>query len=252
MSSHRLIKISVLFFLFTLLSSGNMFAGIIITDEDGSKTYISNGKMKELNEEDGMIMNGHTGEFVYFNPGKQVYTRGKISEFCEAMSQLMEQMMASMPPEYKEMLGVGKEMPAPEIEIISEGDGGSIAGYKTERYTVNADGQLYETVWITTDSKLTKEFQSLVDMFSEFVKCNKSMNFGSPPVEASDDYVDLMKKGLTLKSVQYEDGEEDNITSTLSIETLDIPDSEFQIPAGFTEVSIIDFFTLDMEDTEEY
>ena len=61
-----------------------------------------------------------------------------------------------------------------------------------------------------------------------------------------------MKKGLTLKSIQYEYGEENVATSTYQIEIRDIPDSEFQVPEGFEEVPIIDYFSFELEGSEEY
>jgi hypothetical protein len=45
-------------------------------EEDGSKTYISNGKLKELGEDEGMIMDSKSGDFIYYSPEKRIYTRG--------------------------------------------------------------------------------------------------------------------------------------------------------------------------------
>ncbi len=228
-----------------------LLAGIVMIEKDGSKTYISNGKLKEISTEDGMIMDSHTGDFIYFSPNKKVYTRGKVADFCKSMSKLMDQMMASMPPEYKKMMGVGQDKKAPNVEIISEGDGGTIAGYKTEKYTVMVDGEPYEILWLTTEASLTNEFKSLVGMLSEFQKCSKIMNIGTPPVELSSDYIKLMEKGLTLKSIEYEEGTENITTNTVSIEKKDIPDSEFQIPSGYKEMSFTEFFGSQMGGDDE-
>lgn len=237
---------------FFILPHFNMlFAGIVMTEKDGSKTYISNGKLKEISTEDGMIMDSRTGYFIYFSPNKKVYTRGKISDFCESMSKLMDQMMASMPPEYKKMMGVGQDKKTPKVEIISEGDGGTIAGCKTEKYKVMVNGEPYEILWLTTDVSLTNEFKSLVGMLSEFQKCSKIMNIGTPPVELSSDYIKLMEKGLTLKSIEYEEGTENITTNTVSLEKKDIPDSEFQVPSGYKEMSFTEFFASQMSVDEQ-
>ncbi len=246
------ITITVLLILsFFILQHHMLSAGILMIEKDGSKTYISNGKLKEISKEDGMIMDSHTGDFIYFSPNKKVYTRGKVSDFCESMSKLMDQMMASMPPEYKNMMGVSQDKKAPKVEIISQGDGGTIAGYKTEKYEVMVDGEPYEILWLATDASLTNEFKSLVGMLSEFQKCSKIMNIGTPPVELSSDYLKLMEKGLTLKSIEYEEGNENITTNTVSLEKKDIPDSEFQIPPGYKEMSFTEFFGSQMGGEEE-
>lgn len=247
------VNIRNLFFigLALLFFTDNLISGIFMIEKDGSKTYIANGKLKEISEDDGMIMDSKSGVFTYFSPEKKIYTRGTISDFCEAMNQIMEQMIATMPPEYKEMMGVGQEKKPPKVEIVSEGDGGTIAGYKTEKFNVLANGESYETVWLTTDASLIKEFKSLVGMLSEFQTCSKMMDFGTPPVELSPEYVKLMETGLTLKSVEFEDGMETRIINTVSLEIKDIADSEFQVPSDYQEMSFTEYFSSQMEDDEE-
>jgi hypothetical protein len=242
----RLITVLLISIFSILVLSGNLIAGIFMIEDDGSKTYISNGKLKEISEEDGMIMDSKSGEIIYFSPDNRIYTRGKISVFCESMSKMMEQMMDSMPAEYKKMMGLGQERKPPEVEIISEGDGGVIAGYKTVKYKVLANGELHEIMWLAIDASLIKEFKSLVGMLSEFQKCSKMMEFGKPPVELSAEYVKLMEKGLTLKSVEYDNGYENIATSTANIEIKNIPDSEFQIPSGYKEMSFTEYFRSQM------
>ena len=64
----------------------------------------------------------------------------------------------------------------------------------------------------------------------------------------SSEYLKLMKKGLTLKSIQYEMGEEDEIVNTIKVEIKDIPDSEFQIPAGYKKISMTDYMGSQMKE----
>jgi len=241
-----------LFLVFTVcfLLTGNLAGGIFMTEADGSKTYIANGKLKEISADDGMIMDSKSGNFIYFSPAKKIYTRGKITDFCQAMKEMVDQMLASMPADYKEMIGVGKQQEPPKVEIITEGEGGKIAGYVTEKYKVLANGVPYETIWLATDASLIKEFKSLVEMLSEFQKCVKIMDFGAPPVEFSAEYVKLMKKGLTLKSIHHEDGMEKTTVNTVRIEVKDIPDSEFTVPAGYEEMSFSEYFDVQMSGDE--
>jgi hypothetical protein len=251
MKKNLRVVITGLIVLSIYLLDTNLTAGIFMIEEDGSKTFIANGKLKEISEDEGMIMDSKLGDFIYFNPGNKIYTRGKISDFCESMNKIMEQMIASMPPESKKMLGVGEKQKPLKVEIVSECDGGTVAGYKTEKFNVLANGESHQTVWLATDASLTKEIKSLVGMLSEFQKCSKIMDFGAPPVELSPEYIKLMEKGMILKSVEYEEGLENTATNTVSIEIKNIPDSEFQVPVGYKEMSFTEYFSSQMGGDEE-
>jgi len=50
------IHLPVLIILSFYLISSVLNAGILMIENDGSKTFISNGKLKETGEEDGMII----------------------------------------------------------------------------------------------------------------------------------------------------------------------------------------------------
>jgi hypothetical protein len=67
------------------------------------------------------------------------------------------------------------------------------------------------------------------------------------PVEGSAEYIKLMKKGLILKSIEYEHGTEDVETNTVSLEIKSIPGSEFQVPTGYKELSFTEFFSSQMD-----
>jgi hypothetical protein len=242
MKNKTAVYLILMLVLIIFIQSEILSAGIYMIDPDGRKTYISNGKLKETDQEDGMIMDSHTNNFTYYNTEKMIYTSGKISDFCQAMKDILNQMLESMSPEMKELFGVGQPQDPPKIKVISEGDGGMIAGYKTEKYKILTDDQVYEVVWLATDKSLVKEFESLVGMMTEFQKCSKTMDFGAPPVELSQEYINLMKKGLTLKSITYQDEDENISTNTESIEIREISDSEFQVPAGYEKMSFSEFF----------
>lgn len=79
----------------------------------------------------------------------------------------------------------------------------------------------------------------------------KIVDFGAPPVQLSPEYVKLMEKGLTLKSIEYEEGMENTTTNTVSIDIKDIPDSEFEVPAGYKKMSFTEYFSSQMGCEEE-
>jgi len=246
---HKYIIISfVILFNSAFLLSNNLIAGIYTEEADGSKTYISNGKLKELSEDGGMILDSKSSEIIYYNPENNTYAKSKISDFCKSMAELMNKMMESLPPEFKDLFGIDKEQKPAKVEIVSEGDGGVIAGFKTVKFKVLADGELHEIIWLAIDASLVKEIQSLTGILSEFKKCSNMVKFGAPPVEMSSEYLKLMENGLTLKSIQYEMGQENEVVNTVKVEIKDIPDSEFQVPAGYKKVSMTDYMGSQMID----
>ena len=243
----RIVLVAI-FILTILFLTNSVIAGIYTEEADGSKTFISNGKLKELSEDGGMILESKSREIIYYNPENKTYAQSKISDFCESMAEVMNTMIESLPPEFKELFGIDQEQVPPEVEIVSEGDGGIIAGYKTVKYKVMADGELHEMMWLAMDASLVKEFKSLTGILSEFQKCSNMIKFGAPPVEMSPDYLKLMEMGLTLKSIQYKMGEENEIVNTVKVEIKDIPDSEFQVPAGYKKISMTDYMGSQMND----
>jgi hypothetical protein len=242
MQNNTLISIVLIVNLSLTIFICDLTAGIYTEEADGSKSFISNGKLKEISEDGGMILDGKSSEIIYYSPESKTYAQSKISDFCKSMAEIMNQMMESMPPEFKELFGMDQEQKQPKVEIVSEGDGGIIAGYKTVKYKVLADGKLHETMWQAMDAALVKEHQSLLGILSEFKKCSNMIKFGDPPIELSSEYLKLMGKGLTLRSIQYEMGQENEVVNTVKVEIKDILDSEFQVPAGYKKVSMTDYF----------
>ena len=59
-----------------------------------------------------------------------------------------------------------------------------------------------------------------------------------------------MTTGLTLKSMTYQDGNENISTNTVSIEIKEIADSEFQVPSGYKKISFSEFFGAQMAGEE--
>ncbi|UCF64449.1 MAG: hypothetical protein JSW33_01070 [bacterium] len=228
---------------------GQLGAGIIAVDKDGSRTLISDGKMKMESPEEGTIMDGGSGMITYYNMEKMVYSRGTEKEYCEAMSNLMEELLSSVPDAYKNMMGLGDEKNPPKVEIIGKGSGGKIAGFETELFEVMADGKLYETVWLSQDEELKRELKPVLKMLTNFYKCSQMMT-KLVPVESTPEYENLLNKGIILKSVEFQDDLEDIAEHITEISIQDIPDEEFTVPADYMELSFSEYFRAQMQEDE--
>ncbi len=237
----------VLVILFILLTR-ILFAGWQLTDEDNTETLISNNVVKNTWEDGGLIMYGNTGELIMFNSEQQVYAKGKVDDFCNAIDQAMKDMMAQMSEEQRQMM---KEMmgedtaESGDVVIKSEGGGDSIDGYSTRIYTVHVDGELYEKIWILTNPQLSKDIEALTEFIKTFISCGEI--FGSPnAVESTDAYLELYEKGMIVRSLSYEYGEAETDINILSVKQRNVSPAEMAVPEGFQKISFIEFMKIGM------
>lgn len=223
----------------------------VIEDRDGSITYISGDWIKTIDpEEEGFtsIYNLSAGKLILINTDTESYSEGSLDDYCQALNEMTSSMMEGMTPEQKEMMEAymsqSNSGPAPEVKIESRGAGENIAGYSTEKYAVMVDGELYEEVWISSDEalmKLVDLYKKMEPMTMEMVKCSAmEINLDNDP-DFSEAYLDLMHKGMELKSVRHEYGSPEPGTDIIRVEKTSIPASEFKPPANFKKVDFQPF-----------
>src|SRR5262245_12159858 len=166
------------------LSGASVEAGFVLTDKDGDRTLVSNGRVKELaGEGPQSVFDLGTARAWMSNPKRKVYWEGTIEELCmtfretaksiaKSMEERMEAQLSKLPPdqrakleELRKMLSAKraaeaeKEAPGPGvIKVERTDDTASIAGQPTRKYRVLVDGKLYEEDWLTTDPTFTREF----------------------------------------------------------------------------------------------
>ena len=218
----------------TLAAPG--LCGLLITESDGAKSLVSDGKIKTITqdpEDRPMILDLKNGIITVLNDQEKTAARGTLDEFCqmfEAMSKSIQESMAQVKEQGIPGMPDFSESPV-NVRIEKLGDGGEIAGFKTIKYKIYADGEPYEEAWITTDKKLTRELGDMKKL-SRFEACASKM-MGPNTVEGAAEYKELMETGWLLRSVSLEYGEREAIVDVESIEEKQIPDSEFLVPSGY-------------------
>lgn len=236
--------------------------GWVISDDDGSTTYISGDWIRIEDPDEGSfssIFNMESKSLIIISHQNESYADGTMSDYCNAIKAMTSGMMEGMTPEQREMMEAymskSQSGPPPSVKIEHLGSGGNIAGYNTEKYKVMVDGELYEEIWISKEGDL----KTLVEMFSEkvepltseMVKCSAvGINFEQDP-EFSEAYKELQRSGMELKSMRYEYGTPIIGSSVNSIERKSIPASEFKPPAGYSKVEFGEFMGSLNED-EDY
>lgn len=226
-------------------------SGIVIVDKEGEKTLLSKGKFKSIPENPDnqwFSYDAKNGTVLMVDPASRTYSRGTMQEYCKATSSLYEESMKGMPADQRRMMeeAMGKhrrKMPA-KVAVSKIGDGGFVAGYSTVKYKVVVDGKLYEELWIANAPVIMKEIsdaESFARFGREIQQCMSSgtVDLGNEP-EFSKDYLSMMKEGIEVKSVHYRNGKAEPGTEIVKIEEKNIPDSEFEPPAGYKKMTLIE------------
>jgi hypothetical protein len=246
-----LIAAAAAILLFSWIAPG--FCGYVITEADGTRSLVSNGKIKSLPgdmDDETVIMDLKKGEMILLSNTEKTATKTTIDEFCAMMEQVGQAMAQAM-AQFQEQSGAGGQFPVPgadqkppEVRVEKTGSGGSIAGYDTQKYTVYADGQLYEELWITTEKKLIDEVGGL-DKIARFEQCANQVMAAESSVESDPAYLSVATSGWVLKSVSHEDDVAEALVDVRSIEPKDIPDSEFAIPDDYELVPFEEMFEME-------
>lgn len=222
----------------------------VMLEQNGDKTLISNGRLKGTSEGVSWIFNGPKKEMIFIHDGQNFYWRGTVDDYCSSSAAMLEQMMKGMPEEQRkmmeQMMAKGNQSAGHKVAVVKNGNGETIAGLKTMKYKVLVDGELFEEVWLTTDASLMRAYKPLLPMLQKFNSCLGSMDMEFTP-EKSAEYQKLWETGFQLKSVRYESGSPETETDVVKMEKADIPDQEFEVPAGYQQRSFAEMMQSQME-----
>lgn len=243
---------SILVVLVALGLNSNSQAGVVLVDSQGSETFISEGKLKEVasEEEQVMIFDVNRSLVTMVDDAQKAYAQGTVDQFCSELSGVFGAAMEGMSDEEKAMMqqfmaGGGRQQPTapPRVEVTKEGGGGTVAGLNTIKYRVTVNGAPYEDIWLTDDSTIMKEFDStekLAGMITKMTGCvEQGMGMGpSSTPEGTPQYQELFRKGFPVKIISYEGGSPTEDTNIIRVEKRSLPDEEFLPPKGYRKLSL--------------
>jgi hypothetical protein len=220
-----------------MLAAPTADAGWVLTESNGDETLISSGKMRSAWENGSIIFDSATEGICFIDERRKIMAEGTVDDLCEGLNKMMESMMADIPEEQREMMKKMMGGAAGETAVTKKGPGEKIAGFDTTRYEVSQGGEPYETLWLTDDESLKKDFQGLMPMLTKFSACMAAVGgMGDASPESSPAYLKLFETGMIVKSVEH--GGEGEASSTTVISPQDVPDSAFDIPDGYEEVPL--------------
>ena len=259
----------VSFFVFTVIA----YAGWVMEETDGTTTYLGKGMIKaEYNNEGAnfaYIIDANKDLISMVDKNRKIYGSGTADEYCKATKafgrEMQEQALAGLPPEQRKMIEEQmkqlqqksapiENMPKPVVSIKKTGSNDVIAEHKTDKYTVNVDGDKYQEIWIASDISIDDEMKKLrLDKFhlmmNRMDKCmnpsEEVMGMMADPLD-SPEYKKLTEKGFVMREVYYTGGfsgpESQERKEVVRIEKKSISASEFKIPAGYKKVPVKELF----------
>ena len=225
-------------------------AGWIMQEKEGDQTLISKGRLKSSADNISWILDG-PGNKVYFIDGhEKTYATGTVEDYCGATAALVEQTMKNLPAEQRksmeQMMKKDNAEARHTVSVMGAGDGGRVAGLKTVKYKVEVDGELYEEIWLATDSDLLNEFKSLKPLLRKFSTCASTFGTEFTP-ENAPEYLQLMERGVEVKSIAYTDGSPEPVTDVVKLEKKDLPEAEFSVPRDYRQVTFEEMLKSQMD-----
>jgi hypothetical protein len=206
----------------------------------GTQTsYISSGHIRHseskgndviIDLKNGTITNIDTMKKTYFIMTKQDMEAMQAALAARMNDPKMKQAMAMMQ-------GMSSSMAA-DTEVKKTGVTRKVAGYACEEWLISMGGMLNMTECVTNDLKYSVQSWAALADFQESMR--KSMSFG-PSAKAGADYAEKMKiiKGFPVASTSTVDAGITKITTATEVTDVSrtpIPDSTWDVPAGFTKV----------------
>ncbi|MCF8086119.1 MAG: DUF4412 domain-containing protein [Desulfohalobiaceae bacterium] len=219
---------------------------------NGTRTLVSQGILKSIPadlDDNQMILDLRKGTIIVLDQQKMTASQGTVDEYCTAMQKIAGMMTQRMQQMKGKAMSDMPDSPYPDqsleqqVRVEKLGPGGDIAGYATQKYEVYVNDELIEEVWSSKDEELLGELGE-VDAMIRFQACASQM-MGGNSVESDPKYKRMLQSGWMLKSIEHEDGYAEVIVEVQRIEQKSIPSSEFEIPAGYTRMSLGQLFGME-------
>lgn len=253
-------------FCFLCFSSLSLTAGWVISevseDNYGNKSYqttfIQNNVIRFETQSSIAIIDLKTSIITVVFSNHKLYWQGTITDFkkstMEVFEQKLQNIVATAPPEQKELakelieqireennLNVDSLQSKAKINIKYSGIKENIAGFNTKKYEIYSSDSLVEYIWVTDSLKPYKDID-LESMIS-FTNQLKPSNINST-VEGTDQYLDLIKNGLAVKSTRTLRKYEQLTTTVSSVLQTNINEDFFSPPPTYRKAKLIEIMLM--------
>jgi len=273
----RLSVSSIFLLLVLIFASADVKAGWVITEE--SSDLHGNRAMQTTFIQDNLIRHETMTSIAIIDLNKnlitiifsqyRLYWSGTIQELkestLEAYERKMEEMLVGMPESSRkefdsiygelktQVLDTTLKVPDEAISIVKTDEKEDILGYITTKYNILIDSVLKESVWYIDDIVPYNDI-NIESMLSFMNQLNAGSGKGS--VSQTPEYMNFMKNGMILKSIEYSpDGNNYEVKVTNIRETTIVPEF-FKPPVNYVKAQFSDILNLmpkpEQEEEEEW
>jgi hypothetical protein len=244
---------------------------------EGTRTlqYISKNRLKTVGDGTMFIMDFAKNLFTAADQENHLYWSGTVDDYVQEVKifqraandlarQQMEEAIDEMPSgQRKGMEDILRQMrnsdtssssqpmpKRPQVKIEPTTESMTIAGHKATKTMVYADGKPYQEVWLAKGLTLKGDLD-LKRLRGLQVKLTEAIMTDIPSRQAVEEdpvYAQLLEQGYPIKTVELgEGGEPESVTEVVRIDKRDIPEREFQVPAGYRRIDLRELFRDELE-----
>ncbi|HSE84030.1 MAG TPA: DUF4412 domain-containing protein [Thermodesulfobacteriota bacterium] len=251
------------------------FAGLIMeqvryqkgsTERSKGKIYVSNNKIKVAGEGEAVVavFDLNSGDMIQIdNQGKR-YVVAKPEEYFKAIQDItvkmkaeIQKQLSQLPPEQRakveEMMKAqgltppGENPDPKKLTLKETNKSETIAGYKSQKFEVYENGTLGEEIWVSNDATFRKEFdlQKMANYIRELREISENAGGNSNSWSENEKvFKQIYESGFPMRSIDYSVANATYIEEIVNITKADIPDKEFQPPAGYKKVTLQEMMNL--------
>jgi hypothetical protein len=252
----------------SLLLTTNLFAGWVITEKTTNSlgnsstqtTFIQNNKVRFEGQTSIAVFDINTQKLIMIFPQYKVYWEGTAKEFSKSTTRAFEnqllQMVAKstgetkelykkMYEDFKKQLQTGANDSAKlDVKINATGKTDTILKHTAKEYQVVVNDSLKEYIWVTDEINPYDEID-----YKKMIEFTKALNpyDTESAITASEPYVNLISKGMVLKSVEKHRGIE-VVTEVTMIKHLNFNDDIFNAPPNYRKSNVTEIMQMAPED----
>lgn len=216
---------------------------------------ISGGRVRLEQPEVVTVIDYNTDRFTLINPVKHYFWTGTIDEYQREMGRARALKMREQFGE----LGKGKASPKadeykvpaidpaklPPLSISKTGLTEKIAGYDTEKYQINADGELFQEIWVAPTMDVSGDLDPNRYFAVQRKMSTTMMGKSAGQYNAlylNDEYRKLIEKAFVLKIVTHHLAGSFERSAT-SVSQAEVPASQFEVPEAYRKVRLSDLLS---------
>ena len=127
------------------------------------------------------------------------------------------------------------------IAVFETSENEKILEYNARRYDIKYDTIIIESIWHTTEVKPYNDVD--VNYMISFMKQLNPIS-GQGSISYTDEYIELLKSGMLLKSIEYLPDSNQQVVRVTNIREINIIDDFFIPPPNYREASFSDILYL--------